>query len=355
MSDATALILGVGLLLGNAFFVAASFAVVSVRRSQLEPAAETGNRRARVTINALRRASLLMAGAQLGITICTLGLGALTEPALAHVLEPAFVWAGVPDELTHPVAVAPALLIVTALHVIIGEMVPKNLTLAAPHRTALALAPVLDGFVRLAGPVVTGLNAIAAGLLRLVRVQPQQEVDDAVTHEQVGLLLAESRREGLINPDIHHRTSHVLAFTERPVTDALVPIDQLVIIDATTTAEEVEALAGRTGHSRFPRRDETGTLTGYVHLKDALRIPAPIRSRPLPDSQIRPLPVVTPDTTLIQTLTRLRQHRAHAARVDAPDGTTLGAITLDGTLHHLIPRDHAQPSTAKTVPHDQQG
>lgn len=349
MGDVTALILGVGLLLGNAFFVAASFAVVSVRRSQLEPAVQAGNRRANVTIKALRRASLLMAGAQLGITICTLGLGALTEPALAHAIEPAFTRAGIPDDLTHPVAVVPALLIVTALHVVIGEMVPKNLTLAAPDRSALALAPVLDGFVKLAGPVVTGLNAIAAGLLRLVGIQPQQEVDDALTHEQVGLLLAESRREGLIAPDIHHRTSHVLAFTERPITDALVPIDQLVTIDATTTAAQVEALAGHTGHSRFPRLDETGTLSGYVHLKDALRVPAPIRGRPLPSSQIRPLPVVTPDTTLIQTLTRLRQHRAHAARVDTPDGTVLGAVTLDGTLHHLIPRDPNRPPTTQAA------
>jgi CBS domain containing-hemolysin-like protein len=344
MTESTSLLLGVVLLLGNAFFVAASFAVVSVRRSQIEPAAQGGDRRARSTLRALRKASLMMAGAQLGITICTLGLGALTEPALAHLLEPAFAWAGIPEDLLHPVAVIPALLIVTGLHVVIGEMVPKNLTLAAPDQTALALAPVLYGFVRLARPVVAGLDAIAAFLLRLVGVQIRHEIGEAVTQEQVGLLLAESHREGLIAPGSHDRTTHVLAFTGRPVTDALVPIDQLVTITATTTPAEVEALAGRTGHSRFPRLDEDGQLTGYVHLKDVLRIPAPIRNRPLPVSQIRPLPVVAPDTTLIQTLTRLRQHRAHAARVDTADGITLGAVTLDGTLLHLIPRDRSEPS-----------
>ena len=344
MTDSISLGLGVVLLLGNAFFVAASFAVVSVRRSQLEPAAEAGSRRAKATLKTLRRAALMMAGAQLGITICTLGLGALTEPALAHVLEPVFGWLGIPDDLVHPVAFLPALLIVTALHVVIGEMVPKNLTLAVPDRAALVLAPILGGIVRFAGPVVTGLNAIAAGLLHLVGVQPQQEVADAVTHEEVGLLLAESRREGLIDRNKHAHTSQVLAFTERPVTEALVPVDQLVTIDAGTTAAEVESLAGQTGHSRFPRLDETGALTGYVHLKDALRVPGPLRSRPLPATWVRQLPVVGPGTSLIKALTQLRDYGTHAARVDSPEGTTLGAVTLDGILLHLIPRERAPRS-----------
>jgi CBS domain containing-hemolysin-like protein len=345
MSDAAALGLGLALLLANGFFVAASFAVVAVRRSQLEPAAEAGSRRAKATIATLRQAPLMMAGAQLGITVCTLGIGALTEPALAHLLEPAVAFARLPEEMLHPIAFVVALLVVTALHVVIGEMVPKNLTLALPDQAALTLAPVLGGFVRIARPVVTSLNAIAAGLLRLVRVELQHEVEDAVTHEQVGLLLAESHREGLIDPGKHHRTNQVLAFTERPVTDALVPLHQLVTIHVTTTAAEVEALAARSGHSRFPRLDADGKLTGYVHLKDALRIPAQLRDRPLPASGVRTLPVVTPDTTLLQTLTRLRQYGTHAARVDAPDGTTLGAVTLDGLLFQLVPRARAAGRT----------
>ncbi len=227
----------------------------------------------------------MMAGAQLGITICTLGLGALTEPALAHVLEPLFVWAGVPEELLHPVAVVPSLLVVTALHVVIGEMVPKNLTLAAPDQAALALAPILNGFVRLAGPVVTGLNAIAAGLLRLVRVEPQHEVADAVTQEQVGLLLAESRREGLIDPDIHHRTSHVLAFTERPVTDALVP-------DRPTRHHHADTHRRRRRSTRRPNRP--------------LPIPAPGRE-----------PETSPDTSTSRTPSASR-HRCAADPYQAP-------------------------------------
>lgn len=296
MSSLVPLLVGVLLLLGNAFFVAASFALVSVRRSQIEPLADAGSRRARSTLRAIRRVSLMMAGAQLGITICSLGLGALAEPALAHLMEPAFHAVGMPEDLQHPVAFAIALLIVVGLHVVVGEMIPKNLTLAAPDRAALLLGPVLSGMVRAAQPVVVGLNAVAAAVLRIFNVTPRDEVSSAVTREEVGHLLAESRAEGLMDREEHDRTAHALTFIQLTAADAATPLDELVTIGPTSSPVDVERLAAQSGHSRFPRLDADNVLSGYVHLKDVLAAPASMQDRPLPASWVRPLPTVRAET-----------------------------------------------------------
>ena len=225
------------------------------------------------------------------------------------------------------------------------RIVPKNLTRAAPNQASLALGPILGGVVGLVRPVVVALNATAAALLRLVRVEPQDEVSDAVTHEEVGLLLAESRREGLIDHEEHTRTAEALAFVERRVTEALIPVEQLVAIGPTSTPADVEALAGRTGHSRFPRYDQEGVLSGYVHLRDVLSAPRALRDRPVPSSRIRPLAVVGPAATLVEVVEVLRAEGSHAARVDGEDGSALGVVTLDGVLLQLIP-ERRDPSAA---------
>lgn len=338
MGSLAPLMVGVLLLLGNAFFVAASFALVSVRQSQLEPLAEAGSRQARSTLRAVRRVSLMMAGAQLGITICSLGLGALAEPALAHLLEPAFHAMGMPDPLLHPVAFAIALLIVVALHVVVGEMIPKNLTLAAPDRAALMLGPVLGGMILAAKPVVVGLNLIATAVLRIFNVTPRDEVATAVTHEEVGHLLAESRAKGLIDHEEHDRTAHALEFVQQTAADAVTPLRDLVTIGPASTPVDVERLAAQSGHSRFPRIDAEDALSGYVHLKDVLTAPAGMRDRPIPTSWVRPLPSVHADTPLVDLLDILRNSRTHAARVD--NRAALGIVTLDGILLRLVPGVH---------------
>ena len=171
MSDATAIAVAVVLLGANAFFVGAEFALISARRATIEPRAAAGSRRARTTLAAMENVSLMMAGAQLGITICSLGLGAIGEPAVAHLIEAPFASAGVPGALLHPIAFTIALAIVVFAHVVIGEMVPKNIALAGPDRAALLLAPPLAFIVRVLKPVIAVLNAVANLSLRAVKVQ----------------------------------------------------------------------------------------------------------------------------------------------------------------------------------------
>ena len=163
MSDVTALVIAVLLLAFNAFFVGAEFALVSARRSQIEPLAQQGSRMARTTLTAMENVSLMMAGAQLGITICSVGLGAVGEPAVAHLIEPLFERAGVSEAFLHPVAFVVALAVVVFLHVVLGEMVPKNIAIAGPDRAALVLGPPMLGVVTLLRPLIVSLNAIANG------------------------------------------------------------------------------------------------------------------------------------------------------------------------------------------------
>src|SRR5690348_15161720 len=163
MSDALALLATLHLVLGNGFFVGAEFSIITARRDRLEALAEDGQRRATVVIEAGRRLPLLIAGAQLGITVCSLGLGALAEPVVAGLLERPFEPLGVPAAVRHGVAFALALAIVVALHTVAGEMVPKNLAIAGPERVAMLLVPVHYRFCRLVGPVLSLFTAAAQG------------------------------------------------------------------------------------------------------------------------------------------------------------------------------------------------
>jgi CBS domain containing-hemolysin-like protein len=334
MSEGWALALTAGLLLLNALFVAAEFALVAARRTAIEPRAETGSRRAAATLQAMEHVSLMMAGAQLGITVCSLGLGALSEPAIAHLLEPAFGAAGVPDAAGHAVAFALALALVTMLHVVIGEMVPKNATLAGPDRAAMWLGPPLALLVAALKPLLWVFNESVNLMLRAVRIEPRDEVASAFTRAEVAGLIAQSRREGLLDEERHGRLSRALSFDTVTIGDIAIPMAQVHCIDRDASVEDAERLAARTGVTRFPVRDGDA-LVGYLHLKDTLGTPPGRRAEPLPARHIRPLPELGADLPLPDALELMRDHRAPIAHV-AADGASRGIATLDDVLARLV-------------------
>jgi CBS domain containing-hemolysin-like protein len=336
MSDLTALFVAVLLLAFNAFFVGAEFALVSARRSQIEPLAQSGSRMARTTLHAMENVSLMMAGAQLGITICSVGLGAVGEPAVAHLLEPGFERLGVPEGLLHPVAFVVALAIVVFLHVVLGEMVPKNIAIAGPDRAALVLGPPMLGVVTLLRPIIVSLNAIANGTLRLLKIEPKDEVSSAYTREEVAALVEESRGEGLLEADEYDRLAGALGFTEKAVSAVLLPTSSLTTIPRGASAADVEALCAATGFSRFPVQAEDGELLGYLHIKDVLEPDEQRRSRPVEDKWIRPFAPVATGDLLHEALEQLQRRGAHMARVVEPDGTTIGLATLEDVIEELI-------------------
>lgn len=347
MNDWLFLGFAVVLLLLNAFFVGAEFAVISARRSAIEPAAHAGSKKAKVVISAMERVSLMLATAQLGITLASLGLGAVGEPALAHLLEAPFAAAGVPAHLLHPIAFTLALLIVVYLHVVLGEMIPKNIALAGPDRTAMWLVPPLVVCTKIMGPFVISLNAVANGILRLIRVEPKDEVASAFTREQVQAMVQEAADEGLFDEREKALLAGALSFDEDTVADALIPLAEVATARVGQQRGEIEELAARTGYSRFPiegggdgGRSEASYL-GYVHLKDVITAdPAALTDRLRP-SVVRPLPAIAESAslrTLLESMQTSRVHIAQVRRVPA-DASPVGGTWRDGGTSGAVPAD----------------
>lgn len=220
------------LVLANGFFVGAEFALVSVRRSQIEP---LGTTRARQVLYGLENLPQMMAAAQFGITVCSLTLGAVAEPTVAKLLEPVFEAIRLPHGMIHPLGYVIALAVVVFLHLVIGEMLPKNLAMAAPEKTALWLSPALVAFARLCKPVTAGLGACARLVLRLFHVEPKDEVEAVFTSVQLVRLVEDSGQAGLLDPEEQERLEDALELGSRPVTDVLLRRDSLVTVAPSVT------------------------------------------------------------------------------------------------------------------------
>ncbi len=328
------LALGALTLLTNAFFVGAEFALISVRRDQIEPRARAGERRARIVLWALEHLSPMMAAAQLGITLSSLVLGAVAEPAMAHLLEPPFDAIGVPYALVHPIAFAIALAVATYLHMLVGEMVPKNIALAAPERTALLLGPPLVAVTRALRPVIFGINACANALLRLLRVEPKDEVPSAFTDDELLRIVQDSSDAGLLESAESARLRDALELGTRTVAEILVPADRMVTVDHRITPRGLERAAATSGFSRFPVTAPGGTVLGMLHVKDALEIPD--RDRPFPRDALRPVVRVPPETPLDDALTAMRAASTHLAAVAHTRGEFLGFVTMEDVLAELV-------------------
>lgn len=340
MNAAAGIALTIALLALNGFFVAAEFALVAARRSAIEAHAGGGSRRATRTLRSMQQLSLMLAGAQLGVTICSLGLGAVSEPVIAHLLEPAFHGMGIPSSAAQPVAFVLALTVVTALHVVLGEMVPKNATLAAPEDSALWLAPALAALVRIMRPLIWLLNAVTNLGLRALGVRPRAEVASTVTREELAGVVGQSRREGLLEADDHELVSNAIGFESATVADLMVPLAAVHLLAPQPSADDVERLAARTGVTRFPVRDsaaDPAALVGYVHLRDVLGVAATARHQPLPPERIRVLPTVAAGQPLTEAVELMRSRRTHIARVVSSErpGHTVGVVTLDDILASL--------------------
>jgi CBS domain containing-hemolysin-like protein len=336
VSDFLALLATLLLLLGNGFFVGAEFAIITARRDRLESLAEDGKRRAQIVIEAGRRLPLLIAGAQLGITVCSLGLGALAEPVVAGLLERPFGSLGIPAAVLHTVAFSLALTIVVALHTVIGEMVPKNLAIAGPERVAMLLVPPHYAFCRFVRGLLGLFTSVSRGVLRLMRVEPKDELESAYTSDELASLIGESRREGLLEDAEHRRLAQTLSSTGRTVADVLVPLSQIKTVPFNPTVGDIEAAIALTGYSRYPLRMDDGRLNGYLHVKDVLDLADEPPTMPVPWSRVRGLPEIPADSRLDEALTALRRAQSHLAKAVGPDRTVLGVVALEDLVEEYV-------------------
>ncbi|GAA2034911.1 hemolysin family protein [Terrabacter terrae] len=336
MSGPWVYVVSVLLLLGNAFFVGAEFAAMAVRRSTLEPLAEAGSKRAQSSLLALERLGSMLATAQLGITVCSVGLGALAEAALHHLFEPVFAAWSLPDAWASGVALALALLIVSYLHVVVGEMIPKNLAIAGPDRAALLLVPPLFFLARALRPIVHAMEALAKSLVRLFRVEPKDELTSAFTVEEVAHIVGESRREGLIEEERHGLVAKTLEFSDKRARDVAVDLASLTTVTLGATPAEIERLVAKHGFSRYPVVDAAGEIGGYLHLKDILYADDERHEQPVPPKRVRRLATVGADDEVEDVLATMQLTGAHLARVVDGAAGVSGVVFLEDVLEELV-------------------
>ena len=324
------------LLAGNAFFVGAEFAVMAARRSQLEPMAEQGSKRAARALEALENVASLLACAQLGITVCSVLLGAVAEDAVHHLIAGPLEATGMPEGLTHVVSLLLALFVVAYFHVVLGEMVPKNLAIAGPDRAALLLAPALLALTKAIRPLITVLENLSKAIVRRLGIEPQDEVRSTFSTEEVEMIVEESHREGLLESVQERRVREALEFSDKVARDVAVPVEGLVTLKLGSTPADVDAMVAKHGYSRFPVMTPGGELRGYIHLKDVLYAQDEAYTEPIPPRRVRPLATVRPGDEVEDVLVTMQHSGAHLARVVDDAGNTGGVVFLEDVLEELV-------------------
>lgn len=322
------------LLVANGFFVAAEFAYITARRSVLQ---EIPGRSARVATRLNRELTLSLTAAQLGITMASLGLGAVAEPAVASLLENALGFAPLPAPATHGIALVLALLIVVFLHMVIGEMAPKNIAISSPERSATALAYPFRGYIVVFRPLIASLNALSNGVLRLFGVSPATSLEVGHSADELALIISAGQEEGVIEDFAHRLLTAAISFGDLDAAEAMIPRPDVVTTDVSATAAEIEALMQRTGHSRIPvTGDDIDDVRGFVHVKDLIGVGDDHRDRPLDPAILREALFVPESAHIRSVLDEMRRTRIHFAMVIDEHGSTAGIITMEDIAEELV-------------------
>ncbi len=340
MNDTLGVLLAILLIGVNAFFVGAEFSLISARRDRLEALAEQGKARAVTVIRAGEQLSSMLAGAQLGVTVASLLLGRIGESAVADLLRTTLGLTGMHSALLHTLSFAIALAIVVTLHVLLGEMVPKNIALAGPERTAMLLVPPYLAYVRVARPFIVFYNKCANAVLRALRVEPKDELDIAVSTVELSEMIAESVSEGLLDPEEHTRLTRALQIRTRVVGDVARPLAEIRAVPVAAagsgpTVGAVEQALAQTGYSRFPVVNRAGEFIGYLHIKDVLTLGGDPQTV-IDPALVRPLPRVSKSLPLADALSRMRRSNSHLALVTDDDGGVVAMVAMEDLVEDLV-------------------
>lgn len=330
------LIIAMLLVVANGFFVAIEFCLVATSPASLEIEAEAGNRRARSALVSFTDISRHVAGAQLGITMASLALGLIAEPSVEHLVEQALPFLG--ESVRHTVATVIALLIVVFVHMLIGEMVPKNLALANPARLTMWLMPLHRVFVSIMRPFIWLLNSIATVVLGWFGAERVDERDEARTPGELHMLLDESHGEGVLDEFEHSLMAGALDLGEKTVATVMVPWGSVDSVRRGLTVRALESEVVRTGHSRLPVLTERGPIrvVGLVHAKDLLDLDPDAWDRPVSNELIRPMLWVRDDLAMEDVLIQMQRARRHFAVVLDDAGETIGVVTLEDILESVV-------------------
>lgn len=333
------IMLGIGLILtvGTGFFVASEFALVNLDRADLEARRERGETRLQMTISALAQTSTHLSSAQLGITITTLLTGYMFEPAISSLLAPTLESWGIPDAVATVASTIVAVTLATLLSMILGELIPKNLALALPLKTAKFVIPFQTMFTWVFKPAIIVLNGSANGILRMVGVEPKEELSGARTAEELSSLVRRSASAGVLERDTASLLNRTLMFADHTASDVMTPRPRLVSIQRSESAHAVLELASQTGHSRFPVIDEdVDDVVGFVHVKQAMAVPR-ARRADVPVSALQSEALRVPETMRLDVLLAELRGRGYQMAVVVDEyGGTAGVATLEDLVEELI-------------------
>ncbi|GLZ80986.1 membrane protein [Actinorhabdospora filicis] len=325
-----ALLVSLFLLAANGFFVAAEFALIAAKRHRLAEKAASGSRAARLAVQGGKQLTVTLAGAQLGITLCTLGLGALAKPAVAQLLDPLLTAAGLPDQVAYVISFLISIVLVVFLHMVIGEMAPKSWAITHPETSALALAIPFEGYIRATRPLLWLLNGAANLALRAAGVTPKDEIGDTVQAEELSLLVRQSAEDGLLADQQHRILSGVLNLRDTTVGELALPRADVVTVDVTAAGPDIERVSLESGRSRLVVVDAGDRPLGIVHIRDVLKRPGATAAELLTEPF-----TLAPDTAISQAVSAMRRERAQLALV-TEEGRVTGLVTLEDLLEQVL-------------------
>ena len=334
MLNALGVLAVVALIVANGYFVAGEFAFVAARRSKFAEAAEH-DRKSRRAVAVHQRLSFMLSGAQLGITVTTLVLGFIAEPAIAALIEPGLGALGLSDSAAFGVAFALAFVIATIAQMVFGELAPKNLAIAKPEPVARSLAPSLLLYLRVAAPVIRLFDGSANRLLRLVGVEPVEELNNSVSAEELDLIVDSSAESGHLTTQQAALLERAINFSELEASDAMIPWNRVVTIGVDETADDLRELMS-SNHSRFPVIDDDGSLEGIVHAKDLLGVARGTYSQVKVIDLVHEVLAVPEAAGLGVVLSELRARSTEMAIVIDEYGAPAGVVTLEDIVEELV-------------------
>jgi CBS domain containing-hemolysin-like protein len=328
----------VALTAGTAISVASEFALTALERSQVDAhVADVGDRRARTVQRAHRALSFQLSGSQLGITITTLVTGYIAEPAIASLLSPGLIALGLSEAVAAGTATALSLLLATTLSMVFGELVPKNLAIANPLKTARAVVWLQSGFAHAFRWLISALNTSANAVVRRLGVEPAEELRSARSPGELGSLVRSSAQHGSIDAGTATLLDRSLRFTDRVAEDLMTPRVRVESLEADDTIADLVATSRRTGFSRFPVSDnDPDAVLGVVHVKQAFGVPAADRDSTLLREHVQPVPTVPESLDGDALLTELRQSGLQVAVVVDEYGGTAGIVTLEDLVEEIV-------------------
>lgn len=335
-------ILAVFVLVGaNAFFVAAEFALVKVRETRIEQLAAEGSKTAGIVRSQLQHLDTYIAATQLGITLASLALGWVGEPALGHLIEPLFLWIGgqAAEAVTHSVAVAISFALITAFHIIMGELVPKSIALQRSENTVLFVARPLSLFATIFKPFIKLMNGIGNSVVRLLGFQVAHEHDSVHTVEELEMLVSQSRQAGILEKQEEVLLRHIFNFSNKSVQQIMIPRSEIVCLPLTCSREEMQKTLTSEHYTRYPIYEETmDNIIGIIHIKDIFTKAQQVTNdTPFDLRNLLRSVLYVPETTPLDTmLTQMRSKRIHMAIVIDEYGSTSGMVTLEDIIEEIV-------------------